>query len=147
MCLKRIPICRSSRRPVGSPASAEVASAAAWAWTGSRSTPARTTAQRPPASAPSASATTTSTTGQSFLGGIRSFTAVSSEAWAKLRVWASVAGRGWLLLSGSVAHASLKTAVCHTLYVTLYVTLCIRAYWCVSAPCWSILAGGGLAQV
>ena len=39
------------------------------------------------------------------------YTAVSSEAWAKLRDWASVAGRGWLLLSGSVAHASLKTAV------------------------------------
>ena len=38
-------------------------------------------------------------------------TAVSSEAWAKLRDWASVAGRGLLLLSGSVAHASLKTAV------------------------------------
>ena len=38
-------------------------------------------------------------------------TAVSSEAWAKLRDWASVAGRGWLLLSGSVAQASLKTAV------------------------------------
>ena len=32
-------------------------------------------------------------------------TAVSSEAWAKLRDWASVAGRGRLLLSGSVAHA------------------------------------------
>ena len=30
---------------------------------------------------------------------------------AKLRVWASVAGRGRLLLSCSVAHASLKTAV------------------------------------
>ena len=40
-----------------------------------------------------------------------SCTAVSSEAWAKLRDWASVAGRGRLLLSGSVAHASLKTAV------------------------------------
>ena len=39
-------------------------------------------------------------------------TAVLSEAWAKLRDWASVAGRGRLLLSGSVAHASLKTAVC-----------------------------------
>ena len=39
------------------------------------------------------------------------FTAVSSEAWAKLRDWASVAGWGRLLLSGSVAHASLKTAV------------------------------------
>ena len=39
------------------------------------------------------------------------YTAVSSEAWAKLRDWASVAGRGRLLLSGSVAHASLKTAV------------------------------------
>ena len=38
-------------------------------------------------------------------------TAVSSEAWAKLCDWASVAGRGRLLLSGSVAHASLKTAV------------------------------------
>ena len=38
-------------------------------------------------------------------------TAVSSEAWAKLRDWASVVGRGRLLLSGSVAHASLKTAV------------------------------------
>ena len=38
-------------------------------------------------------------------------TAVSSEAWAKLCDWASVAGRGWLLLSGSTAHASLKTAV------------------------------------
>ena len=38
-------------------------------------------------------------------------TAVLSEAWAKLRDWASVAGRGRLLLSGSVAHASLETAV------------------------------------
>ena len=38
-------------------------------------------------------------------------TAVSSEAWAKLRDRASVAGRGRLLLSGGVAHASLKTAV------------------------------------
>ena len=38
-------------------------------------------------------------------------TAVSSEAWAKLRDWASVAGRGRLLLSGGVAHASLETAV------------------------------------
>ena len=38
-------------------------------------------------------------------------TTVSSEAWAKLRDWASVAGRGRLLLSGSIAHASLKTAV------------------------------------
>ena len=36
-------------------------------------------------------------------------TAVSSEAWAKLRDWASVASRGRLLLSGSIAHASLKT--------------------------------------
>ena len=40
-------------------------------------------------------------------------TVVSSEAWAKLCDWASAAGRGRLLLSGSVAHASLKTAV-HT---------------------------------
>ena len=38
-------------------------------------------------------------------------TAVSSEAWAKLSDWARVAGRGRLLLLGSVAHASLKTAV------------------------------------
>ena len=38
-------------------------------------------------------------------------TAVSSEAWAKLRDWASVAGGGRPLLSGSIAHASLKTAV------------------------------------
>ena len=42
---------------------------------------------------------------------ITDHTAVSSEAWAKLRDWASVAGRGRLLLSGSIAHASLKTAV------------------------------------
>ena len=28
-----------------------------------------------------------------------------------MRDWASVAGRGRLLLSGSIAHASLKTAV------------------------------------
>ena len=40
-------------------------------------------------------------------------TAVSSEAWAKLRDWASMAGRGRLLLSGSFAHASLETAVQH----------------------------------
>ena len=33
-------------------------------------------------------------------------TAVSSEAWAKLREWAILAGKGWLLLSGSVALAS-----------------------------------------
>ena len=39
-------------------------------------------------------------------------TAVSSEAWAKLRDWASVDSRGQLLLSGSVAHASLETVVC-----------------------------------
>ena len=43
--------------------------------------------------------------------GMNDRTAVSSEAWAKLRDWASVAGRGRLLLSGSVAHASLKTTV------------------------------------
>ena len=45
------------------------------------------------------------------MGVEKTSTAVSSEAWAKLRVWARVAGRGRLLLSGSVAHASLKTAV------------------------------------
>ena len=41
-------------------------------------------------------------------------TAVLSEAWAKLRDWAGVAGRGQLLLSGSIAHASLITAVCES---------------------------------
>ena len=41
-------------------------------------------------------------------------TAVLSEAWAELRDWASVASRGRLLLSGSIAHASLKTAVYKT---------------------------------
>ena len=38
-------------------------------------------------------------------------TAVSSEAWAKLREWAVLAGLGRLLLSGSVVLASLKAAV------------------------------------
>ena len=38
-------------------------------------------------------------------------TAVSSEAWAKLREWAILAGKGRLLLSGSVVLASLKAAV------------------------------------
>ena len=37
--------------------------------------------------------------------------AVSSEAWAKLREWAILAGKGRLLLSGSVVLASLKAAV------------------------------------
>ena len=46
-----------------------------------------------------------------YLSWEKLYTAVSSEAWAKLRVWASVAGWGRLLLSGSVAHASLETAV------------------------------------
>ena len=41
------------------------------------------------------------------------YTAVSSEAWAKSRDWANVAARGRLLLSGSVAHVSLKIAVSH----------------------------------
>ena len=36
---------------------------------------------------------------------------VSSEAWAKLRDWASVAGKGRLLLSGSAVLASLKASV------------------------------------
>ena len=36
---------------------------------------------------------------------------VSSEAWAKLREWAILAGKGRLLLSGSVVLASLKAAV------------------------------------
>ena len=40
-----------------------------------------------------------------------SCTAVSSEVWAKLRDWASVAGKGRLLLSGSIVLASLKAAV------------------------------------
>ena len=38
-------------------------------------------------------------------------TAVSSEAWAKLREWAILDGEGRLLLSGSVVLASLKAAV------------------------------------
>ena len=38
-------------------------------------------------------------------------TAVSSEARAKLREWAVLAGKGRLLLSGSVVLASLKAAV------------------------------------
>ena len=38
-------------------------------------------------------------------------TAVSSEAWAKLREWVILAGKGRLLLSGSVVLASLKAAV------------------------------------
>ena len=38
-------------------------------------------------------------------------TAVSSEAWAKLREWAILAGKGRLLLSGSVVLASLKASV------------------------------------
>ena len=42
---------------------------------------------------------------------IFSTTAVSSEAWAKLREWAILAGKGRLLLSGSVVLASLKAAV------------------------------------
>ena len=38
-------------------------------------------------------------------------TAVSSEAWAKLREWAILADKGRLLLSVSVVLASLKAAV------------------------------------
>ena len=38
-------------------------------------------------------------------------TAVSSEAWAKLREWAALAGMGRLLFSGSVVLASLKAPV------------------------------------
>ena len=38
-------------------------------------------------------------------------TAVSSEAWAKLHERAIFAGKGRLLLSGSVVLASLKAAV------------------------------------
>ena len=38
-------------------------------------------------------------------------TAVLSEAWAKLCKWAILAGKGRLLLSGSVVLASLKAAV------------------------------------
>ena len=38
-------------------------------------------------------------------------TAVLSEAWAKLREWAILAGKGRLLLSGSVVLASLKAPV------------------------------------
>ena len=56
--------------------------------------------------------------GGSYRGRLKDFgrllefcTAVSSEAWAKLRDWASVADRGRLLLSGSVVLASLKAPV------------------------------------
>ena len=38
-------------------------------------------------------------------------TAVSSEAWVKLREWAILANKNQLLLSGSVVLASLKAAV------------------------------------
>ena len=38
-------------------------------------------------------------------------TAVLSEAWAKLREWAILDGKGWMLLSGSIVLASLKAAV------------------------------------
>ena len=49
-------------------------------------------------------------------------TAVSIEAWAKLREWAVLAGKGRLLLSGSIVLASLKAPVrisdeiCHSLH-------------------------------
>ena len=43
----------------------------------------------------------------------RQSTAVSSEAWAKLRERAVLACKGRLLLSGSVVLASLKAAVWH----------------------------------
>ena len=42
---------------------------------------------------------------------IQGYAAVSIEAWAKLREWAILAGKGRLLLSGSVVLASLKAAV------------------------------------
>ena len=42
---------------------------------------------------------------------LASYTAVLSEAWAKLREWAFMAGKGRLLLSGSIVRASLKAAV------------------------------------
>ena len=51
-------------------------------------------------------------------------TAVSSEAWAKLREWAILAGKGRLLLSGSVVLASLKAAV-HT-YATRSLARALR---------------------
>ena len=38
-------------------------------------------------------------------------TALSREAWAKLGEWAILAGKGRLLLSGSIVLASLKAAV------------------------------------
>ena len=46
-------------------------------------------------------------------------TAVSSEAWAKLREWAILAGKGRLLLSGSVVLASLKAPVHRRLSLTV----------------------------
>ena len=55
-----------------------------------------------------------------------------------MRDWASVAGRGRLLLSGSVAHASLKTAVNRLLLAnglrnrrrSILVTLCEKGSFC-----------------
>ena len=48
------------------------------------------------------------------------YTAVLSEAWAKLREWAILAGKGQLLLSGSVVLASLKAAVHMDVFHDLY---------------------------
>ena len=54
-------------------------------------------------------------------------TAVSSEAWAKLREWAILASKGRLLLSGSVVLASLKAAVFAQTHLALVATHgCIR---------------------
>ena len=54
------------------------------------------------------------------------YTAASSEARAKLCEWAILAGKGWLLLSGSVAQASLKTDV----KLSLSQTEMIKIYTC-----------------
>ena len=50
---------------------------------------------------------------------LTSCTAVLSEARAKLREWAVLAGKGWLPLSGSVVLASLKAAVLGVWYIAV----------------------------
>ena len=56
-----------------------------------------------------------------------------SEAWAKLREWAVLASKGWLLLSGSVVLSSLKAAVYTPKYhkhrSLCLCTMCMRGAW------------------
>ena len=72
-------------------------------------------------------------------------TAVLSEAWAKLRDWAGVAGRGQLLLSSSIAHASLITAVDFLICCLIFKQLLARlvGFQCrccfAAVPLWAVL--------